>query len=462
MNYFIFTFGCQQNIADSQQIAQFLQKRGHRPASSEARADLIVVNACSVRKSATDRAYAKIKQSRKARQKVILAGCLTEHDKNNLAGLVDEIWQPNDYFCAYPLADFNFRAYIPVMTGCNNFCAYCVVPFTRGREISRSPKKIIGDVKKALKNGAQEIVLLGQNVNSYKSQISKLKTQNHNLKLKTQKKYLNFADLLKIINDLSGNFWLTFISNHPKDVSDELIKTVAKCRKISPLFHLPFQAGSNAVLKKMNRHYTAGQYQKLIKKIRLAFKKYRSDDLPLALTTDVIVGFPGETKKQFQESAKLMREVGFDMAFIVKYSPRPGTAAGQLKDDVSFAEKKRREKILTAILRKTALKNNQKYLRQTVAVLVEAVKPGLAFGKTKTGKNVKVAGQAKIGEVVNVNITKIGPWGISGKLKTQSANVKTTKFKNKPRLAKNLSKNHAEPSVGKISDGSPSGRTLWS
>lgn len=398
MNYKIITFGCQQNLADSEQIGALLEKQGYKPVKTEASADLVVVNACSVRKSATDRAYAKIKQNKKAGKKIILCGCITEKDKGNLRDWVDEFWAPEEYFCAKPPISSSFRAFIPIMTGCNNFCSYCVVPHTRGQEVSRPAETILDEIKQALKNGAKEIVLLGQNVNSYKS------------------KSQNFSDLLKQINVLPGDFWLTFISNHPKDMTDEMIKTAAKCAKVNPLIHLPFQSGNNAMLKKMNRHYTAGQYKKLVKSLRAAFAQHRPDDLPLAITTDAIVGFPGETKKQFSDSAKLMREVEFDMGYLSCYSPRPGTAAAKMEDDISMTEKRKREQVLNNILKKTALKRNKEYIGKIVEVLIEETKSDFVRGKTKTGKNVKVGGRAKVGQIINVRIEKINPWRLAGRI----------------------------------------------
>ncbi len=398
MNYKIITFGCQQNIADSEQINARLKKQGHQPAKTEASADLVVINACSVRKSATDRAYAKIKQNKKAGKKIVLCGCIMDKDKKNLKDWIDEFWAPEEYFCAQPLVSSSFRAYVPIMTGCNNFCSYCVVPYTRGREISRPVEKIMAEVKRALKNGAKEIVLLGQNVNSYKS------------------KSLSFSGLLKQVNKIPGNFWLTFVSNHPKDMTCELTKTVAECAKVSPLIHLPFQSGNNAVLKRMNRHYTVGQYKKLVKNLRAAFAKYRSDDLPLAVTTDAIVGFPGETKKQFSDSAKLMREIEFDLAYLACFSPRSGTVAAKLEDDVPMAEKRKREQALNNILKKTACKKNKAYVGKIVEILVEKTKGDFVYGKTKTGKNVKARGKAKTGQVFKVKIEKIGPWGLAGRI----------------------------------------------
>lgn len=418
MLYKIHTFGCQQNIADSAQIETTLQKQGYTKASTQKEANLVVVNACSVRKSATDRAYAKIRQAKKAGQKVILAGCVTKHDRDNMAKLVDEIWDPKDYFCTHQYQQNDFQAFIPIMTGCNNFCSYCVVPYVRGREKSRPVTKIIADVKKALQNGAREIILLGQNVNSYRYQTRNQKSEirNKNQKTNHKSKTTNFPDLLKQINSLPGHFWLTFTSNHPKDISDQLITTMAQCQKISPLVHLPIQSGNNNVLKKMNRRYTAGQYKQLVKKIRTAFKKYRPDDLPLSLSTDFIVGFPGETNKQFSDSAKLIKEIGFDMAYLNCYSARPGTVAAKLPDNVPYTEKRARENKLNETLKKTALQKNKYYLNKTVDVLIADVKDGYGFGLTKTHKNVKakIQDKTKPGDIVKIKIDKVSPWRLFG------------------------------------------------
>ncbi|MFH1226144.1 MAG: MiaB/RimO family radical SAM methylthiotransferase, partial [bacterium] len=225
-------------------------------------------------------------------------------------------------------------AYVPIMTGCNNFCAYCVVPYVRGRERSRPVKDILAEVKKLIKNGYKEIILLGQNVNSYRGK----------LKVKSQKlKVIDFATLLKIINNIPGDFRIKFLTSHPKDMSDELIDAVAKLDKVVKYIHLPVQAGDNQVLKRMNRGYTVRHYKNLIKKIRAKIPG-------VMITTDIIVGFPSETKKQFEKSVKLFKEIKFDMAYIAQYSPRAGTAAAKMKDDVPKAEKKRRWGVLNNLL----------------------------------------------------------------------------------------------------------------
>lgn len=360
MKYFIFTYGCQMNEADSEKIATVLEKTGHKPAKNAEQADLIVINACSVRQSAVDRAYAKVNKFYKAK-KIILAGCILESDKKKLKDKVAEFWHPDKYFGSLPCYQSKATAYVPIMTGCNNFCSYCVVPYTRGHERSRPAQKIIKEVKSLIKKGYKEIVLIGQNVNSYQGEIAHESVRQWNSARKTAPTLrrrrspanpVTFPDLLKLLNNLPGNFQLSFLTSHPKDMSDELIETIARCQKVAAYIHLPVQSGDNQILRKMNRHYTAAHYKNLIKKIRAAFKKYRPDSPKVEISTDIIVGFPGETKKQFQNTVKLCKQIKFDKAYIAKYSPRPGTAAAKLKDNISAREKKRRWRILENLINK--------------------------------------------------------------------------------------------------------------
>ncbi|MFZ2356530.1 MAG: MiaB/RimO family radical SAM methylthiotransferase [Candidatus Omnitrophota bacterium] len=320
--YYIITFGCQANWADSERIARKLENFGYRIAKNKEKADLIVINACSVRQSAMDRVYAKINKFKN--KKIILAGCVLPADRKKLKEKVKEIWHPDEYFELIPLYPDSSVAYIPIMTGCNNFCTYCAVPYTRGRERSRPVEDIIKDVKKALKKEVKEIWLLGQNVNSYKD---------------------GFPKLLKTTNDIAGNFKIYFMSSHPKDFSGDLIKAISECKKVSREIHLPVQSGDNTILKKMNRKYTVEHYKNIVKKIRKKIPEAK-------ISTDIIVGFPGETKKQFQNTVKLAKEIKFDKAYIGKYSPRPGTVAAKLKDNVPLQEKKRRWKILNELINK--------------------------------------------------------------------------------------------------------------
>ena len=359
------------NKSDSERISSLLQQQGHKPAKNIEQADLIVINACSVRQSAIDRVYSKIYKiqqlkTKNYKLKTILAGCVLETDKKKLQDKVDEFWSPNKYFCTssprQSALSQRKSAFIPIMTGCNNFCSYCVVPYTRGREKSRLAEDIMNEVKNLIKNGCKEIMLLGQNVNSYSSKLkvqnSKCKTTTKNSKLFKKESQLsvisyqllnaaeiNFPQLLRLINDIPGNFQIKFLTSHPKDMSDELINSIAECKKVSHEIHLPIQSGDNTILRKMNRKYTVAHYKKLIKKIRAK--------IPDAIiSTDIIVGFPEETKKQFKNTVKLFKEIKFNKAYIAMYSPRPGTAAYKLKNDVPQEEKKRRWKILENLVNK--------------------------------------------------------------------------------------------------------------
>jgi len=360
MKYHIITFGCQMNISDSERVSTILEKLKYKKTSNINEADLILVVMCSVRQPAVDRVHGLAHKFKKLNPKIktILTGCVLEKDKKKFANSFDYIidikdikkltqilkthpahpvqklrdsviFAPSSYLDIIPKYSNKFSATVPIMTGCNNFCSYCVVPYTRGREISRPTKEIICEIKNLVNppagGGYKEVCLLGQNVNSYKDG-------------KT-----NFPKLLKMVNNITGNFMLCFITSHPKDFSDELIETMKNCKKLSKRLNLPIQSGDDEILKKMNRPYTVAQYKTLVKKIRKAIPD-------ISLSTDIIVGFPGETKKQFQNTVKTLKEISFDMAFINKYSPRAGTAASKIKDNVLWAEKKKREKVLIELI----------------------------------------------------------------------------------------------------------------
>jgi tRNA-2-methylthio-N6-dimethylallyladenosine synthase len=281
------------------------------------------------------------------------------------------------------------------MTGCNNFCAYCVVPHARGREVSRKPDEIAKEIKVLVRKGYKEIFLLGQNVNSYSSG-------------KT-----NFSRLIKKIEAIPGKFWINHLSNHPKDITPEFINTVTKLKKVCELIHLPVQAGDDQVLKNMNRKYTAQEYLKLVSEIKKAFRKNKPGKL-YAITSDIIVGFPGETKRQFERSAEIMKKVKYDMVFFGQYSPRPGTAAAKLKDNVLKNEKARREDTINEILKCSALANNKKYLGQKLEILVDNQKNDQYFGRTRSGKNVKIISSKKnlVGKFIRAKITGVSPWNL--------------------------------------------------
>lgn len=430
MQYFIKTFGCQMNWSDSERIAGFLERQGLESSETLEKADLVIFNTCGVRQMAEDRVYGQIHNLRKLKGsdklKIILAGCLANRkdvqrrlkDKvdlfcdirkfpeeiGNLLGAECDPTDPaNDSGCAYlerePLRSSQFFASVPIMTGCDNFCSYCVVPYARGREVSRDPDRIIAEIRNLITNGCKEITLLGQNVNSYSSGRT------------------DFPKLLRRIERLPGKFWLSFVSSHPKDYSDDLIETVARSKKIRELIHLPLQAGNDEVLRRMNRKYSRQDYLALVRKIRAAFKKHKPD-IPFALTSDIIVGFPGETRKQFLDSAGVMEKARFDMVYFGQFSPRPGTAAWKMKDDVSKKEKARREKFLNAILEKTALANNRKYVSKVFEALVDKDDGKVHFARTRSGKPVRFESPRNdlVGKFVKLRITEARPFSLEGKL----------------------------------------------
>jgi len=424
--YFIITYGCQMNKSDSERIASVLENNGFQKASKMNEANLIVVNMCSVRQSAVDRVYGKIQnakiknQNEKSKCKIILTGCILKKDRERLFQQVNLILDIKDlqnwpeklgiknqelgiknYFEIEPKYSSFPAAYVPISTGCNNFCAYCVVPYTRGPLIHRPAEDIIKEVKELIKKGYREIWLLGQNVNDYRSGTTQISTRNN--------AEVNFAKLLEMINDITGDFWIRFTSPNPANFSDELIDIMAKSKKVTPYLNLPVQSGNDEILKKMNRNYTVQKYKNLVKKIR---KKIPD----IALSTDIIVGFPGEIKKQFENTAKLLREIKFDMAYIAQYSLRPGTTAIKMKDNVPQKEKKKREQILTEILKKTALEKNKKYIGKTVKILPVGWEKGFLFGKSFHYKTIKAKGlKTMLGQFIKVKIIDATPWGLLGK-----------------------------------------------
>jgi tRNA-2-methylthio-N6-dimethylallyladenosine synthase len=333
-----------------------------------------------------------------------------------------DLEKENNYLALNPVYQSSYSANVPIMTGCDNFCSYCAVPYTRGRETSRSEEDILKEVRDLVKNGYKEITLLGQNVNSYKSIKYKVlsikqEKENHNTEYLIHNTRIDseFVSLLKKIDLLDGNHWLRFYANHPKDFNDELINFLKNSKHFCHYIHLPLQSGDNEILKKMNRHYTAEQYLKIIKKIRA--------EIPdCTITTDIIVGFPGESEKQFQNTVKLLEKVGFDMIFISEYSARSGTPASKLEDDISHEEKNRRKKFLNdEVLAKSVKKNNQKLVGEKVRVLIyKNDKNGDMVGKTAGLKDVRIAvsggktSPLQIGSFVEVKITKASSWGLEG------------------------------------------------
>ena len=375
MKYYLWIIGCQYNEWDGARLKYFLDQNGfiETPAND---ADVIIILACSVRQTAVDRILGRVKNwiprsdvrrdyAGQASKTILVTGCVLDIDKEKFAKKGIKIFEPGDFKALKKYLDIKLKksrrfgnvgipigyaasglkscSYVPIMIGCNNFCSYCAVPYVRGREKSRKVDEVINDVKNLVKNGQKDIMLLGQNVNSYKSQSSNLKAQTYNSKLKNKK--TDFTELLERLNSLEGNFRIGFISNHPKDMSDDIIEAVAKLPKIKKEIHLPLQSGSDKILKAMNRPYTAKQYLKIINKIKKANPSIR-------ITTDVIVGFPGETENDFQKTVEIFKKIKFAQAYINKYSPRAGTVAYKLGDPIIWSEKQRRWRILNDIANK--------------------------------------------------------------------------------------------------------------
>lgn len=441
-SYHISAFGCQMNLADSERISAFLKQEKGKPVADFKKADLIVFVTCGVRKAAEERAISLIKKIKKNNPKgfLILTGCLAYRkdvqkrledtvsffvlpagwgklkgkiEKKLLLNQLNQNQAENLFLeekiqtCFYETKpDYNcdFRAFVPIMTGCNNFCAYCVVPYARGREISRQPENILKEIKELIKRGVKEIYLLGQNVNSFKGKDKK-------------GAIWDFSMLLTEIDALKGDFWIKFLSSHPKDISDKFIKALAKTEKVSPNLHLPIQSGSNKILKLMNRKYTREDYLKLVDKIKKNAPK-------TVISSDLIVGFPGETEKDFLDSLDIVKKCQFELLFSLKYSARPGTTAALMKETVSEETKKNRQKKLDSEWKKIASKINRKYLNKKLLVLIDRKKvkknlpKGVFFlsGKTWDEKNVFFEGGLElIGKWVYVKIEKTGPLGLLGK-----------------------------------------------
>ena len=375
--YFIKTFGCQQNVADSERIAGFYESRGFMASESEAEADTIVINTCVVRERAAEKVYGLVKNlslglPADRERNVVITGCLVgaasrEPSGKMIRALRERMqgFERTDLQVEFlPLEDVGFEhaprrtvrklASIPISNGCNNYCTYCIVPFSRGKEWSRPLADIIAEAAEAIRNGAEEILLLGQNVNSYGADFLQNKLsadETYALPDGTRIKpvmvqHLNrhriptlFPYLLEAVARMDGVKKVQFISANPWDFSDELIEVIARNGNIDRLIHLPVQSGSTRILAAMNRWYTREEYLTLIDRIRARIPGAR-------FTTDIIVGFPGETEEDFQDTLDIARRVGFEQAFAAWYSPRPGTAASKLPDDVPFLEKKRRHRIL--------------------------------------------------------------------------------------------------------------------
>lgn len=434
MKYHILTWGCQMNEHDSEVLSGMLEEMNYTRTEKLNEADIIILNTCCVRENAEIKVFGRIGQLKHLKHKnpnliIAVCGCMTQQK-----GVAEKIAKNFPYvdlvFGTYNLDNFpellqkavqskttfievlekeekiienlpvsradNLKAWVTIIYGCNNFCSYCIVPYVRGRERSRLPKEIIKEVERLAEKGYKEITLLGQNVNSYGKD------------LKTE---IDFSGLLKELNKINGIERIRFMTSHPKDFSDSLIFTIKECKKICEHIHLPVQAGSNKVLKMMNRHYTKERYIELVEKIR-------SEIPECSITTDIIVGFPGETEEDFQETLDLVEKVEFDSAFTFVYSKRTGTPAATMPCQVDERIKKNRLERLMDLQNRISKQKNQLLKGKTVEVLVEGYdksKKGKLFGRTRTNKLVHFDGSKElIGRLVNVKITNPKTWTLDG------------------------------------------------
>ncbi|HYE84358.1 MAG TPA: tRNA (N6-isopentenyl adenosine(37)-C2)-methylthiotransferase MiaB [Clostridia bacterium] len=432
----VLTFGCQQNNSDSEKIMGMLAEMGYTHTDKKEQADVIIINTCCVRENAELKLYGNIgalKQLKVDNPALIIGVCGCMMQQEHAVEMIKKKYRHVDIIFGthniyklpellersmdekYTLIDIlntegtiiedipvlreeKFKAWVTVMYGCNNFCSYCIVPHVRGRERSRKPEDIIKEIEGLASDGCKEVTLLGQNVNSYGKDLEMA---------------IDFADLIRRVNDIEGIERIRFMTSHPKDISEKLIHTMRECKKVCEQLHLPFQAGSNEILRRMNRKYTKEEYLNKVIKAK--------QEIPgVALSTDVIVGFPGETDHDFEETLDVLRQVEFDQVFMFIYSKRKGTPAADMKDASSYEEKHRNFDKLVKLQNDISRKANEAYLGKTVEVLVEGTSkndPGKLTGRTRTGKVVNFSGKDGItGKLVNVNINEIHSWFLNGEM----------------------------------------------
>ena len=430
------TYGCQQNESDSERIRGYLTEMGFGFTNDEFAADIIVINTCAVREHAEMRVLGNVgalNHSKKAKpeQIICICGCMVQqpHMADKLKHsypIVNLVFGPHELWRFPELLEQTLRrkkrlfavapddgsvtegeprqregwpkAWLSVMYGCNNFCSYCIVPYVRGRERSRRPEEVVAEARKLVEAGYRDITLLGQNVNSYGKDLGS---------------GTDFADLLRMVNDIPGKFRIRFMTSHPKDATEKLFRAMAECEKCAHHLHLPVQAGSDRVLKEMNRGYTAAQY---LEKVALA-RRYMPD---LVLTTDIIVGFPGETDAEFEDTLRIVEQVGYDAMFTFIYSPRVGTRAAEMPDPATREEKQRNFDRLLECANRISAEKHAAYVGTQLEVLVDGVgrdANGALTGRTKNGRLVHLKGDAGlVGTFVNVRITDSNTWALTGEI----------------------------------------------
>lgn len=433
---FVHTYGCQGNVADSERIKGMLKMMGYDMTEDKEEADLILYNTCAIREHAEDRVFGNVGAIKRLKQTnpnliIALCGCMMEQQHirekiYNSYPFVDIVFGTHGQYLIPSLfkefllkgkrvvskldtdgeiaegmpalRDRSAKAWLPIMYGCDNFCSYCIVPYVRGRERSRRSEDIMNEVKQIIAEGYKDITLLGQNVNSYGKGLDE---------------DINFAKLIRRINALDGEFTIRFMTSHPKDCTKELIDTIAECEKASKHIHLPFQSGNNRVLKEMNRRYTREQYLELV--------NYAKEKIEgLSLTSDVIVGFPGETYEEFCDTLSLVKEVGFTSLFTFIFSSRKGTKASLMDDPVSYEEKNKWFKELCDLQESIAANHNAQMLGKTFRVLCEGEsKNCVGFMAGRTDGNVIIefkADESLIGKFCCVKVTEPLNWIVKGEL----------------------------------------------
>lgn len=416
MKYYLWSIGCQMNDADSARAAEALERMGFSKVSSPHEADVLLLNTCVVRQSAEDKVrghLASLKAVKRRRPDVFLAvmGCFVDDaqalyeeypyvdlflrpsDVEGFINAVKERMALGEGWVRPPLPA-PVSVYVPVVYGCDHFCTYCIVRLRRGRQRSRPLEEIVAEVKELVKRGAREVTLLGQNVDSYGQDLPGKP---------------DLAQLLQALHPIKGLWRIRFLTSHPADMTERIIEAVATLPKVCEHLEIPVQSGDDLILKRMVRGYTVAQFKELVRKIREAIPE-------VSLATDVIVGFPGETEEQFMNTYRLLEEIRFDVVHVAAYSPRPGTAASRLKDDVSPEEKKRRLKLVEELQEKIALEINAKLIGREVEILVEGRRKGRWFGRTRTNKLVFFEDPGNWdGQMVMVRVEEAGPWSLRGR-----------------------------------------------
>ena len=433
---YVDTYGCQQNEADSERIRGYLSQMGYGFTDDPEQARIIVINTCAIREHAEQRVFGNVgalvhTKRRHPEQLLCLCGCMMQepHVAEKIRQSyrhVDLVFGPHALWKfpemvhslltqrgrIFSIADEagsiaegiplvrqdKVKAWVSIMYGCNNFCSYCIVPYVRGRERSRRPEDILAEVRSLAEQGYKDITLLGQNVNSYGKDLAEP---------------MDFADLLEQVNAIPGEFLIRFMTSHPKDATHKLFETMARCEKIAPVLHLPVQAGSDRVLKVMNRRHTIAQYLDKIRDLRSLIPD-------IVLTSDIIVGFPGETTPEFEETLKVLEEVRYDALFTFIYSPRVGTPAASMDDPMSREEKLANFNRLTALQDSISEEKHAAYIGKTVRCLLDGLSDDSRYdltARTPGNRLVRVVGDPKaLGQFRDVKITDANKWSLFGAL----------------------------------------------